>query len=360
MQAEVRRFGNEIIGYSTALSHPFLASTRVKTTTAGVLRLLADGEFHSGVALAQALGVSRASVWNAVRELETMGTAVYKVHGRGYRFPHALSLLDRAAIERALGPLAARLSVEVRTAAASTNALLLERAAAGAASGTVIAAEWQSAGRGRRGRAWHSGIGGGLAFSMLWRFAQGASELSGLSLAVGVALARGLATLVGPGIALKWPNDIMADGGKLGGILIELAGDVLGPGAAVIGVGINVRLSAGVRAGIDQPATDLESMLDGPVDRNALLAGLLAELDRALAVFTAAGFGPFRSEWESRHVHQGKPVTVLLPDGRSEQGEARGVAEDGSLLLETPSGMTRFHSGEVSLRPEREGVTRDT
>jgi BirA family biotin operon repressor/biotin-[acetyl-CoA-carboxylase] ligase len=325
-----------------------------------VLRLLADGEFHSGVALAQALGVSRASVWNAVRELEAMGSAVYKVHGRGYRFQHALSLLDRAAVERELGPVAARFSVEVRAAAASTNALLLERAAAGAASGTVIAAEWQSAGRGRRGRPWHAGLGGGLAFSMLWRFAQGASELSGLSLAVGVALARRLAALVGPGIALKWPNDIVAGGGKLGGILIELAGDVLGPGAAVIGVGINVRLSSAVRADIDQPATDLESLLDGRafelVDRNALLAGLLVELDRALAVFASAGFGPFRSEWESRHAHQGKPVTVLLPDGRSERGKARGVAEDGALLLETGGGVKRFHSGEVSLRAGQEPV----
>lgn len=331
----------------------------MKSTTHGVLRALADGEFHSGVALAQALGVSRASVWNAVRELETMGTAVYKVHGRGYRFPYALSLLDRAAIERELGPVAARLTVEVRAAAASTNALLLERAAAGAASGSVIAAEWQSAGRGRRGRAWHAGLGGGLAFSMLWRFAQGAGELSGLSLAVGVALARGLAAFAGPGIALKWPNDIVAEGGKLGGILIELAGDVLGPGAAVIGVGINVRLSPGVRAGIDQPATDLESILDGRVDRNALLAALLAALDRALTEFAAAGFGPFRSEWERLHVHQGKPVTLLLPDGRSERGQARGVAEDGSLLLETSGGLKRFHSGEVSLRPDEKCVIGD-
>jgi BirA family biotin operon repressor/biotin-[acetyl-CoA-carboxylase] ligase len=248
----------------------------------------------------------------------------------------------------------------VRTAATSTNALLLERAAAGAASGTVIVAEWQSAGRGRRGCTWHAGIGGGLAFSMLWRFAHGASALSGLSLAVGVALARGLAALAGPRISLKWPNDIVAGGGKLGGILIELAGDVLGPGAAVIGVGINVRLSPGVRAGIDQPATDLESILARPVDRNTLLAGLLIELDRALSIFSAEGFEPFRAEWESRHAHQGQPVTVLLPDGRSEQGRARGVAEDGSLLLETPAGMKRFHSGEVSLRPEAEGVTRDT
>jgi BirA family biotin operon repressor/biotin-[acetyl-CoA-carboxylase] ligase len=217
-------------------------------------------------------------------------------------------------------------------------------------------------------------LGGGLAFSMLWRFAQGASALSGLSLAVGVALARGLAAFTGSAIALKWPNDIVAGGGKLGGILIELAGDVLGPGAAVIGVGINVQLSAGVRAAIDQPAADLESLLDGralqsnscisplhvapqrvaggripgnrgpcsaldaPVDRNTLLAGLLVELDRALTVFAIEGFAPFHSEWELRHAHQGKPVTVLLPDGRSEQGQANGVAEDGSLVLQTPAG----------------------
>lgn len=322
----------------------------MKAHTAGVLRLLANGEFHSGEALAQALGISRASVWNAVRELETMGATVYRVRGRGYRFPRALSLLDRAAIERELGSVAARLSVEVHAVAASTNALLLERAAAGAPGGTVIAVEWQSAGRGRRGRVWHAGIGGGLVFSMLWRFAQGAGMLSGLSLAVGVALARGLAALAGPRIALKWPNDIVAEGGKLGGILIELAGDVLGPGAAVVGVGINVRLSPGVRVDIDQPATDVESVLDGPVDRNVLLAGLLVELERALAVFAAEGFGPFRSEWESRHAHQGKPVTLLLPDGRSEWGVARGAAEDGALLLETGGGIKRFHSGEVSLR----------
>lgn len=331
----------------------------MKAHTAGLLRLLADGEFHSGAALARVLAVSRASVWNAVRELETMGVAVYKVRGRGYRFPHALSLLERASVEREMGPARARLQVEVLTTATSTNALLLERAAAGATSGSVIAAEWQSEGRGRRGRAWHAGIGGGLAFSLLWRFAQGAGALSGLSLAVGVALARGLAAFAGPGIALKWPNDIVTDGGKLGGILIELAGDVLGPNAAVIGVGINVRLSPAVRAGIDQPAADLEGLLEGPVDRNALLARLLVELDRTLAAFAADGFAPFRAEWDCLHAHRGKAVTLLLPDGRSERGQACGVAEDGALVLETPAGLRRFHSGEVSLRPETEGVTRD-
>jgi BirA family biotin operon repressor/biotin-[acetyl-CoA-carboxylase] ligase len=326
----------------------------VKIRTAALFRLLADSEFHSGAAIARALDVSRASVWNTVRELETMGIAVYKVRGRGYRFAHVLTPLDRAAIERALEQVAVRISVEVLPAATSSNEVALARAAAGAANGTVIAVEWQSAGRGRRGRTWQAGLGGGLAFSLVWRFAQGAGALSGLSLAVGVALARGLNALGGPRVGLKWPNDIVAGGGKLGGILIELAGDVLGPSTAVIGTGINVRLSAGVRAGIDQPAVDLESMLDAPVDRNSLLAGLLVELDRALAVFAVDGFGPFRSEWESLHAHQGKAVTLTLPDGRSERGEARGVAEDGALVLETAAGTRRIHSGEVSLRPQEQ------
>src|SRR6185503_9281051 len=134
-------------------------------------------------------------------------------------------------------------SLEVVDTASSTNSLLLARAAAGADSGTVIAAEWQSAGRGRAGRAWLAGIGGALVFSVLRRFAQGAGVLSGLSLAVGVAVVRGLHAILGCRAGLKWPNDIVWEGKKVGGILIELSGDMLGPSTAVIGIGLNVRLS---------------------------------------------------------------------------------------------------------------------
>jgi BirA family biotin operon repressor/biotin-[acetyl-CoA-carboxylase] ligase len=322
----------------------------MKPHVSGLLRQLADGEFHSGTALARALDVSRASVWNAVRELEAMGLSVYKVHGRGYRLPGPVSLLDAALVESGLGAAAPRFSLEVMETASSTNALVLERAAAGAPGGTAIAAEWQSAGRGRAGRAWHAAPGGGLAFSLLWRFAQGAAALSGLSLAVGLALARGLNAIAGRRFGLKWPNDIVAGHGKAGGILIELSGDMLGPSAAVIGVGLNVRLSDAVRAAIDQPVTDVETVVEERVDRNALLAALLVELDRALTLFAAGGFAPFRSEWEQHHAHQGRTVTMLLPDGRRERGKVRGVAEDGALVLDTPSGPKHYRSGEVSLR----------
>jgi BirA family biotin operon repressor/biotin-[acetyl-CoA-carboxylase] ligase len=327
----------------------------MKPLTAGVLTRLADGDFHSGEALARALDVSRASVWNAIRDLEAAGLEIYKVHGRGYRLPYPLALLDRAVIERHLGECAPRFAIEVRATVDSTNTALLERAAAGAPGGTVLAAESQPGGRGRMGRAWHAGIGEALTFSLLWRFARGAGALSGLSLAIGVALARALAAAGAAGAVLKWPNDVLWNGRKLAGILIELAGDALGPTAAVIGIGINVRVSEAARARIDQPVADCEEACGVVPERNRLLATVLIELDRVLEAFAREGFEPLRAEWQRAHAHQGKRVTLTLPGGSRQAGVARGVAEDGSFLLETRAGVQRHHSGDISLRPASAG-----
>ena len=322
----------------------------MKALTSSVLKRLADGDFHSGEALARGLDISRASVWNAVRDLETTGIEVYKVHGRGYRLPYPVTLLDRAAVERHLGTNASRFTLDVRDTVDSTNSRLLERAAAGTPGGTVIAAEWQSGGRGRLGRPWHAGVGEALTFSLLWRSARGAGALSGLTLAVGVALARALAAAGAGSVALKWPNDVLWRGAKLAGVLTELQGDALGPTAVVIGVGINVRLSEATRARIGQAAADLETACGVAPDRNRLLAGVLDELDRLLEAFGRAGFASLRDEWQRRHAQQGRRVTLTLPDGTRRSGRARGVAEDGALLLETRGGTQRFHSGEVTLR----------
>lgn len=322
----------------------------MKPLTHRVLKLVADGEFHSGEAMAHALGVSRASVWYAMRELGAAGLEVYQVRGRGYRLAQALSLLDAAAIERALNACSGRIALEVVDSIESTNSALMERAQQGAQAPAAIAAEWQSAGRGRQGRAWRSGVGGALTFSVLWRFACGANDLAGLSLAVGAALGSALEALGVAEVGLKWPNDIVWREQKLAGILIEMHGDILGPTAAVIGIGVNVRLAAHVQQSIDQPATDLETASGAAVDRNQALACLLDGLVPALEVFAREGFAPFREQWTTRHVHQDRPVTVLLPDARRERGVARGVAEDGALLIETQRGMRRFHSGEVSVR----------
>lgn len=322
----------------------------MRALTTSVLKHLADGEFHSGATLAGSLQVSRASIWNAIRELEATGTEVYKVHGRGYRLPHAVTLLDRAAVGARLGAMAGCFELDFRDSVDSTNTALLERAAAGAPSGTVLAAEWQSGGRGRLGRSWHAAVGEAITFSLLWRFARGAGALSGLSLAVGIALARSLAALGARGIALKWPNDLVRREGKLAGILTEIAGDALGPTAAVIGIGLNVRLSEATRARIGRAASDLETACGGAPDRNELLARLLAELGGVLEAFGREGFAPLRAEWERCHAHQGRRVCLLLPDGGRQSGRARGVAEDGAFLLETRAGVKRYHSGEISLR----------
>jgi BirA family biotin operon repressor/biotin-[acetyl-CoA-carboxylase] ligase len=326
----------------------------VNTLTFQALRLLADGEFRSGEDMAHALGVSRASVWNALHALDGAGIEVFKVRGRGYRLAEPLTLLDRVQIERGLGAHAPRFALEVLDSAESTNTLLTQRAAAGAAGGSVIAAEWQTRGRGRRGRAWHSTLGAVLTFSLLWRFQQGAGFLAGLSLAVGVAVARALAALGVVEAGLKWPNDVVWRGRKLAGMLIEMQGDMLGPSAAVIGIGLNCRVPDALRSRIDQPVTDLEAACGAAPDRNRVLALLLIELERVLDAFARDGFTPLRDEWQRRHVHQRKKVRLELPDGSVVGGIAEGVADDGALVLATKTGPRRFHSGDVSVRANDE------
>ena len=319
-----------------------------------VLKLLTDGEFHSGEALARALEVSRASVWQAVGELTAAGLELYRVRGRGYRLREPLSLLDRGQIERRLGPLAGRFALEIVESVESTNTLLMQRAPAGASQATVIAAEWQSGGRGRHGRPWHAGIGGALTFSLLWRFQQGAGFLSGLSLAAGVALCRALAVLGVGEAGLKWPNDVLWRGRKLAGILIEMQGDMLGPSTAVIGIGLNCRLPGVLRDRIDQPVADLAAACDGTPDRNRVLALLLIELARVLDEFGRSGFAPLRDAWQRRHVYQGKAVKIALPDGSEASGTAEGIADDGTLMIATNAGLRRFHTGDVSVRANNE------
>ena len=315
-----------------------------------LLHLLSDARFHSGAALARELGAAPAAVQPALRELERLGLKLVRARGRGYRLAEPYDWLDAAAVRAQLGAQARHFRLELFDACASTSTLLLERARAGAPSGSVIACELQSAGRGRRGNTWQSGIGGSLTFSLLWRFTHGAAGLSGLSLAAGVAAARALAMLGIGEVQLKWPNDLLHAGRKLGGILIELHGDGPESTAAVIGIGLNVRLRENLRDAIAQPVTDVASISSAVPQRNRLLAATLVELGQVLDLFAGHGFAPLRQEWTSRHAHQGKLVTLSSGEGNTLAGRAAGVAEDGALLIETARGLERFVSGELSLR----------
>ncbi|HSS70899.1 MAG TPA: biotin--[acetyl-CoA-carboxylase] ligase [Casimicrobiaceae bacterium] len=265
-----------------------------------------------------------------------------------------IETLQRDAIVAALGR-TAKLTVEVVDTIDSTNSELSRRAARQDIHRHALAAEAQSAGRGRRGRAWTAIAGGSITFSLGWRFEQGAGHLSGLTLAVGLAVARALEAQGFAGIELKWPNDLMHRRAKLGGILVELTGDALGPSLAIIGVGLNVVLPAKARCGIDQPATDLATVARRrPIDRSLLLARILSELAVVLEEFAAQGFAPLRLDWQRRHALQRKPVEVLLPDGGSARGEVVGVDAEGALVVDDRGQRLRFLSGEVSLvRAER-------
>ena len=320
--------------------------------TLAVLRMLEDGEFHSGEEIGRRLRISRESVSNALARVEDHGLELDRVRGRGYRLAKPVRWLDARQIRARLGRDAKRYALEVVERTGSTNDDLLARAAQGVPSGLVRVAELQTRGRGRRGRQWHTGLGDALTFSLLWRFSQGGSFLSGLSLAVGVALLRTLRGLGAQDAALKWPNDVLWRYRKLAGILIELSGEVMGPTAAVIGIGVNLRLADSVVDRIDQPVVDL-ARIGVDADRNLLLAELLIELGRVLDVFSAHGFAPFAREWNRAHAYQDRMVRLRMPDGAVQEGRVAGVAEDGALLLATRSGTRRFYGGELSLRPVR-------
>ena len=327
-----------------------MSPTTPSSLTFRALRLLADGHFRSGEELARTLGVSRTTVWKALQNLDRWGVTLFKVHGRGYRLVTPVDWLERTQIQRFIGQRAELFQVHVVESTHSTNDVLLSEALAGAPSGLTLAAELQTQGRGRRGRVWHTGLGGALTFSVLWRFEQGVAGLAGLGPAVSLALARALRSLGVAEAMLKWPNDVLWRHQKLAGVLVELQGDAMGPSAAVIGIGMNVRLEERVRSRIDQAVTDLATA-GAPLSRNQILGVVLDQLARLLEEFASTGFAGLEEEWNSYHALAGRTVIVTLPDQSEHVGVAAGVGEDAALLLQTASGLRRFHSGEVSLRP---------
>ena len=320
-----------------------------------LLPLLADGEFRSGQDLATALGVSRTAIWKQLNKLQALGLAIESVKGRGYRIPGGIELLEEPRIRAALNAEGAGLlnQLMVDEVVDSTNAEAMRAIAEGAGGGVVCTAEQQSAGRGRRGRNWVSPFARNLYFSIIGEFTQGAAALEGLSLAVGVAVVRALEKSSIPGVKLKWPNDVLFEGAKLGGILLEMVGDAAGSCQVVVGVGLNVAMPAAVAAPIEQQWTDV-STLAAVADvvspgRNELLAALLNELLPLIDRFETEGFAVWRQAWQALDAHAGKPV-VLTSGSQQLAGISRGVNDRGALQLETSLGVQSIFGGEMSLR----------
>lgn len=322
-------------------------------TVRSLLDALADGRFHSGSELARRFGVSRAAVWKAVQRLAEAGVTVDAVRGRGYRLRSPYEPLDAAAIAGDLVQAGAAVpAMEVLTSVDSTNLRLLQYAREGGAAPRVCLAERQTAGRGRRGRRWHSPFGANLYMSVLWSFNRPAGALGPLGLVAGLALAEALETAGLRGHGLKWPNDIYWGGRKLAGILLELAPcEADGPCPVVIGIGLNVAMpQEQARGAIDQPWVDLATALGGRYpSRNRLASLILQTLMPALQDFGAAGLAPFLPRWRRLDLVAGKPVELHRPDGVV-QGCARGIDEHGRLVLEVDGRSEAHAAGEVSLR----------
>lgn len=321
-----------------------------------LLRVLADGQVHSGVSLGQMLGVSRAAVWKNLNALQELyGVHVNAAHSKGYHLERSIELLDKEHILTMVSrdvPGHLLVQLDVHFLLDSTNTYLLERLHDGPADlMSVCIAEYQSSGRGRRGRKWVAEFGSQICFSVRKRFLSGFASLQGLSLAVGVMIAECLKSHFSLPASLKWPNDIHFEGKKLAGILIELSGEHSGPVDVVVGVGFNFDLSDAEKEQIDQDAVSLKELTSRNVSRNDLAGYLVTSLIVGLEKFERTGFQGFMTAWTEADCLQGKVVEVR-GNNRLEGGPFtyKGVAVNGNALLHNAQGIHELAGGELSLR----------
>ena len=318
-----------------------------------LLNLLADGYVHSGQVLGDALSVSRAAVCKQIKKLNELGLKVVSVKGSGYQLVTPIELLDSNKIIDNLDLQAKNLisEIDVHWSIASTNGHCSSYIKNNSINGYVCLAEHQMNGRGRRGRKWVGSLAGSLYLSLAWRFACGAEILEGFSLAVAIAAANALREdFALHDVKLKWPNDILFDSKKIGGILIEIMGEAGGPCSVVVGIGINVSVSDVIENEIDQPWIDLNSALGRAISRNQLAAAMLNRLVPLLQFYERDGFSAFRKDWIKYDAFIGSNVVVQNGIDDFFEGIAHGISDSGELLVDGNGYLRAFKSGEVSLR----------
>ncbi|ATM87735.1 bifunctional biotin--[acetyl-CoA-carboxylase] ligase/biotin operon repressor BirA [Yersinia massiliensis] len=308
-----------------------------------LIGILADGAFHSGEQLGEVFGMSRAAINKHIQTIREWGLDVFTVPGKGYSLPAPIQLLDEKKI---LSYLPAG-QVAVLPVVDSTNQYLLDRITE-LKSGDACVAEYQHAGRGRRGRQWISPFGANLYLSMFWRLEQGPAAAMGLSLVVGIVMAEVLHKLGAGDVRVKWPNDLYLNDKKLAGILVELTGKTGDAAQLVIGAGINLTMRESTTNVISQDWINLQEA-GVIIDRNKLTAELLSELRLAVVKFENEGLSAFISRWREMDNYLDRPVKLII--GNQEiYGVARGIDQQGALLLEQNGNIKPYIGGEISLR----------
>jgi BirA family biotin operon repressor/biotin-[acetyl-CoA-carboxylase] ligase len=316
------------------------------------LAILADGLFHSGEMIANELGFSRVSIWKAINDLKELNVEVFSVRKKGYRLPKAIKILSEKKIVEALGELSQFVNFELLNVVDSTNKYLLNQSK-NKPHATVVCSNLQTNGKGRRGRVWQSALGESITMSILWKFNFGASQLSGLSLVIGIALQRVMQKIGIYNSSLKWPNDVLVDANddlkKIAGVLIELQGDMESRCSAVIGVGLNFDLSTKQQKKIDQLATSITSVSSKSHDPNEIVSLIIKEIVNVLSDFEKTHFESFKTEWLDSRAFKDQKVQFQKGSGEKITGNIIDLDDDGSLLLLKDDGkIEKLLSGEVS------------
>ncbi len=326
-----------------------MSNSSVEVPPLELLQLLGDGKNHSGQELASLLNVSRTAIWKQLAKLEALGLELLSQSGKGYCLVGGLELLDKDIISRFLHKTASAAISELTllTLTDSTNSYLMRQEHADGIS--VCFAEFQTAGRGRRGRQWVSPFASNIYLSLRLSISRGLGAVEGLSLAFGVAVVRALDELGVDHLKLKWPNDVLWSGKKLGGILIEVVGDPSGVCHLVVGLGLNLKSEKSMVQSIDQPWVSLDAILPVPPSRNHVAACLLNHIVPLLSNYEGNGFAGYQQEWEALNAHSNQLVDLYMGSVQA-TGLMRGVSSSGALLLETENGIEVFHGGEISLR----------
>jgi birA, biotin-[acetyl-CoA-carboxylase] ligase region/BirA biotin operon repressor domain len=308
-----------------------------------LISILSDGDFHSGEQLGEQLGMSRAAINKHIQTLRDWGIDVFTVPGKGYSLPEPIQLLDAERIQREVeyG------NVAVLPVIDSTNQYLLERFSE-LQSGDACVAEYQQAGRGRRGRKWFSPFGANLYLSMYWRLEQGPAAAIGLSLVIGIIMAEVLQSLGADKVRVKWPNDLYLNDRKLAGILVELTGKTGDAAQIVIGAGVNLTMRRVENDVVNQGWINLQEA-GISIDRNTLAVRLIKELRDALDLFEQEGLAPYLSRWEKLDNFIHRPVKLIIGD-KEIFGISRGIDTQGALLLEQDGVIKPWVGGEISLR----------
>ncbi|AJC64769.1 MULTISPECIES: bifunctional biotin--[acetyl-CoA-carboxylase] ligase/biotin operon repressor BirA [Dickeya] len=308
-----------------------------------LISILSDGEFYSGEYLGELMGMSRAAINKHIQTIREWGLDVYTVTGKGYSFSSAIQLLDADEICSKIPDG----NIAVLPVIDSTNQYLLDRLDS-ISSGDACIAEYQQAGRGRRGRQWFSPFGSNLYLSLYWRLEQGPAAAVGVSLVIGIVMAEALHQLGAEGVRVKWPNDLYLNDRKLAGILVELNGRTGDAAHLVIGAGINLRMNSSGSNVINQEWINLqEAGID--IDRNSLAVKLITELRTALAVYEQQGLAPFISRWSSLDNFYNRTVKLIVGN-REIVGVDKGIDNQGALLLEQDGEIRSYIGGEISLR----------